>query len=143
MASGDADSLHDDELARAPRDLLADPSSSAGPYGSGPDGDGRAAMAEVPPLSMLAAVMAVLHLLLQKLVVPLMAAKKLSLPLLLLKVSPYALNLAVLSALIALAASVADLVRSQLAHLGRRLLVAGLAGLLVSTLGLATLMPDG
>jgi hypothetical protein len=130
MASGDADSPHDDELARAPRDLLA-------------EGDGRAAMADVPPLAILAAVMGVGHLLLQKLALPLVAAQKLSLPPVMIRVSAFALNLAVLAALIALASSVADLVRSRLTHTARRVLVAGLSGLLVSTLGLATVMPDG
>jgi hypothetical protein len=125
MARGDADSLHEDELARAESDA------------------GRAAMAEVPPLSVLAAVMAVVHLLVQKLVLPLMAAQKLSLPPAMLLVAPFSLNLAVLCALIALSFSIADLVRSQLTHMARLWLVALLSAMLVSAVGLATLMPEG
>jgi hypothetical protein len=135
MASGEADSTHADELA-GPKETPVTPGPAE------PQGD-RQTMALMPPLALLAAFSAFAHVVLHKLLLPLMAAKKLSLPALLLVASPFTLNLAGVAGLAALCHASVDLVRSRLTHAGRRVLIAGLAGLLVSTIGLAVVMPSG
>ena len=136
MARGEADSTHADELAGPAKDTPDAPGPEE------PRGD-RQAMARMPPLSLLAAFSAFAHVILHKLLLPLMAAKKLSLPYVLLLASPFTLNLAGVAGIAALAHASLDLVRSRLTHAGRRVLIAGLAGLLVSTIGLAVVMPTG
>lgn len=133
MAPGDADSPD--------YELEADAPSEAEASWFAPDA-GRRAMATIPPLAMLATVAALVHLALQKLLLPLMAAQKLSLPSVLLVVSPFARNLAALAGIVALASSVLDVVRSRLTYVSRRVLIAGLSGILLSTLALASLAPE-
>jgi hypothetical protein len=149
MMPGDADSPHADELAQAPADPASGRDSSGVVVGSkseppgSADDETRAIMSEVPPLALLAAISALVALILQRLILPLMAAQKLSLPYALVLIAPFVRNVAALSALVALVSGMWDVVRSSLTHTSRRVLLAGLSGLLVSTLSLATLTPAG
>jgi hypothetical protein len=95
-----------------------------------------------PALAGLAAGAAVTHALLYRLVLPLLASKKLPLPTVLLWCAPFALNLAATAGLVAVTAGMADLVRArELADLSRRMLIAFLACIVLSTLVLATFLP--
>jgi hypothetical protein len=131
MARGDADS--------APVDLLAGPIEP----GVTPLDAARRALGEVPPLAVLAALAALVHLVVQKLLLPLMAVHKITLPTLLVLVAPFSLNLSVLAALVALGSGMVELVRAPLTYLSRRLLVAGLSSILVSMLALCAFAPEG
>jgi hypothetical protein len=136
MASGDADSPHADEPAAPAKNK---PEASGLDDREGP----RTTMGLMPPLALLSAVAAFAHLVLHKLLLPLLAAQKLSLPPLLLLASPFTLNLACVAGLVALAHVTVDVVRSRLTHASRRVLIGGLALLLVSTIALAVVMPTG
>ncbi len=98
----------------------------------------------LPPLSALAACAAIAHLAIYRVILPLMASQKRPLPTLLLVSAPFALNLAACAGLVAFGTSTFDFVRtSEFSHTSRRILVAGLAALILSTLVLATFTPGG
>ncbi len=120
----------------------ADPSQSdAAP--STTDGSLRA-LSAVPALTMLCTGAAVLHALVYQLILPLLVAHKAALPTLLLWCAPFSLNLAAASGLVALTACVIELVKAKaLADASRRLLIAFLCCIVLSTLTLATFLPAG
>jgi hypothetical protein len=73
-----------------------------------------------------------------------LVSNKVTPPTILLLVAPFALNLAACSGIIALTSGTLALVRDQaLALPGRRLIIATLGALLVSTLAVATFLPEG
>jgi hypothetical protein len=101
-------------------------------------------LATVPPLAQLAAGAALCHVILQRLLLPLLVSQGRALPMILRLAAPYALNLAACAGLVALSVGALDMVRARaLTYLGRRVMIAVLAGILVSTLALATFLPDG
>ncbi len=101
-------------------------------------------LSALPPLSALAAFAAVSHLAIYRVLLPVMASQKRPLPTLLLVSAPFALNLAACAGLVGFGASTFDFVRAhELAHTSRRILVAGLAALIMSTVVLATFSPGG
>lgn len=154
MSSGDADFPPSEKLAEAPDNGDAD-GATAGKNGSpGPapqDGSTSppmssafAGLASVPPLSLLAALSALTWVSVHRLVLPLLVSKKVTPPTLLLLIAPFALNLAACAGIIALSAGALALVRSQqLALPARRLMIATLGALVVSTLAVATFLPEG
>lgn len=129
MSRGEADSPHTDALAAG-----------------SPEGQSsvESALATVPALALLTAAAAVVHVLVYRLVLPLMVSHKLPLPTLLLWCAPFSLNLAAISGLVALTSSVSDFVRARsLADASRRFLVGFLVCIVLSTLALATFLPEG
>lgn len=134
MSLGDADSTSAHDRANAPN---ASPSGAEA-------ANAWPTLASVPPLAQLAAGAALCHVILQRLLLPLLASQGLALPMLLRLAAPYALNLAACAGLIALSVGASDVVRAHaLTYLGRRVIIGLLAGILVATLALATFLPDG
>jgi hypothetical protein len=143
MSIGDVDSPYENELAEPPPD----------PAQGGPDGPERSApasasswpqLARLPPLALLAAGSALLHVLLFRFLVPLLSGQGRSLPTVLALAAPYSLNLAACAGLIALTVGTLDLVRARdLTYLGRRVMLAVLAGILITTLAISTFFPSG
>jgi hypothetical protein len=130
MSRGDADSSHADPLA------TGRPSGTV--IGS------QDALASVPALALLATAAAVVHALVYRLVLPLMVTQKLDLPVVLLGFAPFSLNLVASAGLIALSAGAIDLVRARsIADTPRRLVIAFLTCIVLSTLLLATFLPEG
>ncbi len=102
------------------------------------------AFAPVPALSLLAAGAAVLHVLVYQLILPLLVSQKAALPTLLLWCAPFSLNLAAAAGLVALTSCVIDIVKTKgLADSSRRLLIAFLSCIVLSTVTLATFLPAG
>jgi hypothetical protein len=98
----------------------------------------------IPPLALLAAVAALVHLGTFRVLLPVLASKQHALPPMLLDSARFALNLAACAGLLALAACAFAFWRAkELASQSRRLLVLGLAGMLLSTLAFATFGPEG
>jgi len=103
----------------------------------------RAINRALPPLSVLTAVAAVLHLAIYRVLLPILASQKRPLPTLLLVSAPFALNLAACAGLIGFVAASIDFVRDgELAPASRRVLIGFLAAVIVSTLILATFAPS-
>ncbi len=99
-------------------------------------------LSRVPPLGLLAAGAAICHALLFRLLLPLLAGMGLSLPALLSLAAPYALNLTVCAGVVALARGVLELVLARdLTYIGRRLIIAVLAGMLLFACTFAMFMP--
>src|SRR5690349_4165309 len=124
MSSGDADFPDPEELSSSPHPSPAAPPRAlesaakqpdapappqAGAPGAGPFDTFRV----MPPLSLLAAVAAVTWITLHRLLLPLIASRKLAPPTLLLLIAPLALNVAACASLIALALGTIDFVRAQ------------------------------
>jgi hypothetical protein len=156
MSSGDADFPDSEELPSSPHPSPAAPqrtlesaakepdAQSPPPDASGPSGSAFETFRVMPPLSLLAAVAAVTWVTLHRLLLPLIASRKLTPPTLLLLIAPLALNVAACASLIALAIGTIDFVRAkELPFSARRLLVAALSALLLSTLAIATFLPEG
>jgi hypothetical protein len=102
------------------------------------------ALARVPPLTYLAAFAAIAHVALYRLLLPLLASKGLALPMLLKLAAPFTLNLAACAGMVALLAATLDIVRTpELTYAGRKLVIGALAGVVVSTVALATFLPNG
>lgn len=98
--------------------------------------------AHVPALAMVAAAAALAHSLIAHLLLPLLASRGLGLPPLLHLAEPFSLNLAACAALVALTSATLDLaLASELTYLGRRLMMAALAGVLLFMLSLGTFCP--
>lgn len=126
MSRGDADPSHADAAA---------PGSSE---------DALSAFTRVPALASLAAGAALLHVVLYRLVLPLLISQKAALPTVLLWCAPFSLNLAATAGIVALISAVIDIVKAKaLADSSRRLLIAFLACIVLSTLCLATFLPAG
>jgi hypothetical protein len=156
MSSGDADFPDPEELssppppspAASPRALEsaalnAEP-PAAPPEATDPNGSAFETFRVMPPLSLLAAFAAVTWITLHRLLLPLIASRKLTPPTLLLLIAPLALNVAACASLVALALGTIDFVRArELPFSARRLLVAALSALLLSTLAVATFLPEG
>jgi hypothetical protein len=140
MASGDADLSHPEELPvlpPQPSEAPADQPSTAGVPPLGP-------FADVPPLSLLAALAALTWVSVHRLVLPLLASRKVMAPTVLVLMAPFALNVTAVAGIVALSYCAFDLVRSrELTFPGRRIVIGGLAALLLSTLGVATFLPEG
>jgi hypothetical protein len=132
---------------RDPRESEAPPSArSGGPRAAGPHYQAPvspwARFARVPPLAMLAACAALAHTVVFRLLLPLLASKGLSLPALLHLAGPYSLNLAACAGLVALTTATFDMALArELTYLGRRLIIAMLAGVLLLMLALSTFLP--
>lgn len=106
--------------------------------------DRFAALAHMPPLSLLAALAALVWVSTHRLILPLLMSNKVAPPGFLLLAAPFALNLAACSGMLALSFAGYELVRTkELTFAGRRLMIAALGALLVSTLVLATFFPEG
>jgi hypothetical protein len=98
----------------------------------------------VPPLTYLAAAAAIGHVALYRLLLPLCASKGVGLPTLLTLAAPFTLNLAACAGIIALFVGTLEIVRAkELTNLGRRLVIASLAGVLITTVAFATFLPNG
>lgn len=137
MSLGDVDSPQP-ERAGAPSDPPPAPAAStrAAAEGRWP------LLARVPPLAHLAAGSAVLHVLIHRLLLPLLASEKLAPPMLLRLAAPFSLNLAACAGVGALLLSTIELVRARnLTYLGRRFVVALLAGILIAAVAAATFLP--
>jgi hypothetical protein len=101
-------------------------------------------LSRVPPLALLAAAASLCHAVLFRLLLPLLVGQGRGLPTLLALAAPYSLNLAACGGIVALGVGVLDLVRARdLTYLGRRVMIAGLAGVLITTLALSTFLPRG
>ena len=101
-------------------------------------------LSSVPPLAMLAAGAALCHAVLFRLLLPLLVGQGLGLPTLLALAAPYSLNLAACAGVVALGLGTLDIVRAHdLTYLGRRVVVAALCGVLITTVALATFLPRG
>ncbi|MFT3923377.1 MAG: hypothetical protein QM778_12655 [Myxococcales bacterium] len=95
-------------------------------------------------MALLAAGAAVANALVYRLILPLLVSQKLVLPPLLLWLAPFSLNLTAAAGLVSLSVSVIDLTRARsLADTSRRLLIAFLACIVLSTLVFATFLPEG
>jgi hypothetical protein len=143
MSIGDVDSSpHENELADAPSDPATDPKR---PQRSEPSPPGRwPELSQVPPLALLASAAALVHTVLFRFLLPLLAGRGLALPTLLALAAPYSLNLAACAGMVALTASSLEIVRARdLTYLGRRIMIALLAGMLITTLAFATFLPSG
>jgi hypothetical protein len=140
MSIGDVDSSPPDkELA----DKAAEPARPGSTPGRFPELS-REELSRVPPLAMLAAAAALVHTLLFRFLLPLLMGRGLSLPTALALAAPYSLNLAAVAGMVALSVGALDIVRARdLTHLGRRAMIAALAGVLITTLALATFLPSG
>jgi hypothetical protein len=93
---------------------------------------------------MLAAAAALVHTILFRFLMPLCAGRGLGLPTAFVLAAPYSLNLAAVAGMVALTVGTLDIVRAKdLTYLGRRAVIAALAGVLITTLALATFMPSG
>jgi hypothetical protein len=146
MSSGDADFPDPEELSGAsPPPTVQSPGEEPKvPGDAQPSADAFASFTYMPPLSLLAAISAVTWVTLHRLLLPLIASRKLTPPTVLLLVAPFALNLAACASIVALALGAFDFVRSKaLPFPARRLLIAGLSALLLSTLAIATFLPEG
>ncbi len=134
MSIGDADSRpQDPDLPAAQDRPRADVAHGRFPNLT------REELGRVPPLAMLTAAAALLHTILSRFLMPLLAGGGLALPGLLELAARYALNLAAVAGMVALTVGVLDLVRAkELTYLGRRLVIAALAGVLITTLALST-----
>lgn len=98
----------------------------------------------MPPLSLLCASAAFAYAAVYRIALPLLASRKLAAPATLLLATPFLLNLAAAAGLVALLRASVQFVRhDDWADLSRRLVVAGLAGVLLSTVGLAMFAPVG
>src|SRR5690606_14826943 len=127
MSRGEADSSHADALAAQEPDTQS---------------RGQGAFALSPALAGLTAGAATTHTLVYRVLLPLLASKKLPLPTLLLWCAPFALNLVAVAGLISVTAGLTELVRARgLTDLSRRMLIAFLGCIVLSTLLLATFLP--
>lgn len=100
-------------------------------------------LSALPPLSVLAAFAAVLHLAVYRVLLPVLASQKKPLPELLLTFVPFAMNVAVCAGLVGFGASSWQVMRTaRLAHLSRRVLIAVLAVLILYMVGIATFAPS-
>jgi len=98
----------------------------------------------MPALALLATGAAVVNALVYRLVLPLLVSQKVTLPAVLLWCAPFSLNLTAAAGLVALGVSVVDLTRARwLADMSRRLLIAFLTCIVLSTLVFATFLPAG
>ena len=139
MSLGDVDSPQP-ERAGAP----SDPPTAAGPSARMDAADRWPELSRVPPLTHLAAIAAIVHVALYRILLPLLASRGVSLPTLLKLAAPFSLNLSACAGLVALLVATLEIVRArELTHLGRRLVIATLAGVLVTTVALATFLPNG
>ncbi len=119
----------------------ADPPHLDAPSPSTPAGRGN--LAAIPALSLLAAGAAVTHVVLYRLILPLMASQKLAMPTVLLWCAPFSLNLTAAAGIVAFGTSVFDLTRTRsLGDASRRLLIAFLSCVVLSTLVIATFLPE-
>jgi hypothetical protein len=150
MPSGDADFPDPEELSDPPPPSSAEPKNAMPPAigeverAAEPSDNAPGAFAVMPPLSLLAAVAAVTWVTLHRLLLPLIASRKLTPPTLLLLIAPFALNVAACASIVALTLGTIDFVRAKdLPFPARRLLIAALSALLVSTLAIATFLPEG
>lgn len=144
MSSGDADLPPPDKLSGA----SPDEAREAGGRPSSADSQVAAgrfdAFAHMPPLALLTALAALVWVSTHRLVLPLVLSKKLPPPAFLLLAAPFALNLAACSGLFSLTVAGYELVRARdLTFIGRRMIIAVLGALLLSTLALATFFPEG
>jgi hypothetical protein len=99
----------------------------------------RQELSRVPPLAMLTAAAALVHTILSRFLMPLFAGSGLSLPALLELGARYSLNLAAVAGMVSLTVGTLDIVRAKdLTFLGRRAVIAGLAGVLITTLAIST-----
>jgi len=100
-------------------------------------------LSALPPLSVLAAVAAVLHLSVYRVLLPVLASQKKPLPELLLTFVPLALNVAVCAGLVGFGTSSWQVLRTpRVAHVSRRVLVAALSVLILYMVGMATFSPS-
>jgi hypothetical protein len=130
MAPGDAEPRRADEPALGPQEQWPDALAVA--------------VHAMPPLALLSASAGVSHLMVHRVVLPLLLTHKYTPPAVLLLLSPFLLNLAAAAGLLALISSSVEFVRARdWADGGRRLVVAGLASVLVSTVGLSMFAPVG
>lgn len=149
MSSGDADFPPSEKLDASPSMRVGHGPDEA--YGAGDDGPRTpplnpvfAALAHMPPLSLLAALSALVWVSVNRLVLPLLVSNKVTPPTILLLIAPFALNLAACAGIVALTSGALALVRNpQLAVPARRLMIATLGALVVSTLAIATFLPEG
>jgi hypothetical protein len=159
MSIGDVDSSpQDNELADIPSDPATDPRrperSDSGsraedprPVTPGPPTPVPPThwpeLSRVPPLAFLASAAALVHTVLFRSLLPLLAGRGVTMPTLLALAAPYSLNLAACAGMVALAASSLEIVRArELTYLGRRIMIAMLAGVLLTTLAFATFLPS-
>ncbi|HEX5656720.1 MAG TPA: hypothetical protein VFX59_05965 [Polyangiales bacterium] len=144
MSIGDAESRPPDpELtAAAPERPRALP--GAGPErGRFPELN-RDELSRVPPLAMLTVAAALVHTVLFRFLVPLFAGSGRVLPAVLDLGARYALNLAAVAGMVSLTVGVLDIVRAKgLTFIGRRAVIAGLAGVLITTLAISTFATIG
>lgn len=143
MSIGDVDSTHENELADTPS---SPPSHADGSpeRSERPPPSRWPQLSSMPPLALLAASAALVHALLFRLLLPLLIGQGKSLPTVLALAAPYSLNLAACAGMVALAVGSLELVRARdLTYLGRRIMLAVLAGILLATLGLSTFLPGG
>lgn len=98
----------------------------------------------MPPLAMLAAAAALVHTILFRFLLPLLMGRGMALPTPLALAAPYSLNLSAIAGMVALTVGALDIVRARdLTYLGRRAVLAALAGVLITTLALSTFLPNG
>ena len=132
MSVGDVDSTYESEPDEPPRS--PSPTSVAR----------WPRLSRVPPLALLAAGASLCHVVLFRLLLPLLASQGLTLPTVLQLGAPYALNLAACAGMISLTTGTLDFVLARdLTYLSRRIMLAVLAGMIVCTLALATFLPNG
>jgi hypothetical protein len=142
MSIGDVDSSTPE---KEPADPAPEPPSLKS-SGSAPGGFplSREELSRVPPLAMLAAAAALVHTVLFRFLMPLFAGRGISLPTALALAAPFSLNLAAVAGLVALTVGALDIVRARdLTYLGRRAVIAAMAGVVITTLCLATFLPSG
>lgn len=142
MSSGDADFPQSDELAGRADKPRAD--SSTEEPASAPREGAFAALATMPPLSLLAALAALTWVLIHRLILPLLGIYHIAPPGLLLLIAPFALNLAACAGVLAAGWASLDLLRTvRLSFFGRRMIIVTLAALVLTTLFAAIFLPDG
>ena len=101
-------------------------------------------LSRVPPLALLAAAASLSHAVLFRLLLPLFVGQGHGLPTVLALAAPYSLNLAACAGIVALALGALDIVLARdLTYLGRRVMVGVLAGVVITTVVLATFLPRG
>ena len=140
MASGGADLSETEELPNQP----PEPPEAPVDRPVMAMGTARGPFSSMPPLSLLAALSALTWVSVHRLVLPLMASRKVVPPTLLLLMAPFALNVTAVAGIVSLSFCAVELVRSrELTFPGRRIVIGGLTALLISTLGVATFLPEG
>lgn len=98
----------------------------------------------MPPLAYLAAAAAICHVTLYRMLLPLLASRGLPLPALLRLAAPFSLNLAACAGMVALLVGTLEIVLTKgLTYVGRRVVIATLAAILLSNVALATFLPSG